>query len=131
VERAAAEFTLQAQIYTQAIRKLLPNVTVVEAALHFLAPGPDVEYEFSASEIGERPAAEALERALADIVRGGFDASAFAARPGPRCHRCRFAVFCPDAERRAAEPPDTSTPEETPVPHESIAPGPVQGHLFE
>ena len=126
VERAAAEFRLQAQVYAHAVRRLVPGVTVVEAALHFLAPGPDVEYEFTAAEIGERAAGESLDRTLADVTAGGFDPRAFAARPGARCRRCRFATFCPDADR----PAPVDEPIADSVAHSTEA-LPVQGALFD
>jgi ATP-dependent helicase/nuclease subunit A len=128
VERAAFDYALQAQIYTQAVRRLLPGVTAVEAALHFLAPGPDVEYEFGAALIAERAAAESLDRVLADVIAGGFEATAHTARPGPRCYRCRFASFCPDAERPG---PAESTTVPDDILHAPDGPFPVQGSLFD
>jgi ATP-dependent exoDNAse (exonuclease V) beta subunit len=97
VERAAAEHQLQMQIYAQAVRRLLPGVGAVEATLHFLEPGPNVEFEFRAEMIGELGAGQAIERVLADIVSGGYDPVAFSAQPGRRCLTCRFRGLCPDS----------------------------------
>jgi ATP-dependent exoDNAse (exonuclease V) beta subunit len=101
VEKEAAEHRLQMQIYAQAIRRLVPNVGVTEAALHFLEPGPNVEFEFAADVIGEVRASEDIDRAMAGIVSGKLDPASFEAKPGGRCEWCRYNGFCPDAEAPA------------------------------
>jgi ATP-dependent helicase/nuclease subunit A len=97
VEREAAQHRVQMQVYAQAVRKLVPDVTVVEATLHFLQPGPNVEFEFGGDVTGEVRAAEEIDRIMSRILVGAFDPASYEARPGSRCTRCRFQAFCPDA----------------------------------
>ena len=97
VEEQALEHRLQMQVYACAVRRLVPDVGQVEAVLHFLAPGPNVEYEFPAETIAESRASREIERVIAEIGRGGLDPASFPTRPGLRCRTCTFARICPDA----------------------------------
>ncbi len=109
VERAASEHLLQIQIYAQAVRRLVPGVTVVEATLHFLQPGPGVEYDLSQDLVAEARTAKEIERVLTSIGRGGYDPVMFEARPGERCRRCAFAGVCPEGLAYAT--PEAATAE--------------------
>jgi ATP-dependent exoDNAse (exonuclease V) beta subunit len=96
IERAAAEHGFQMQVYALAVRALVPNVASVEAALHFLDAGPDVEYYLPAEVIAEPRATKEVGRVLTEIARGGFDPVMFEARPGRRCRGCAFSAICPE-----------------------------------
>jgi CRISPR/Cas system-associated exonuclease Cas4 (RecB family) len=108
VERAASEFRLQMQIYAHAVRRLVPGVSVVEATLHFLRPGPDVEYDMPAELIGETRAQNDLARVLTEIERGGLDPVMFEARPARRCRSCAFAEICPEGSAHLAAAAETA-----------------------
>jgi CRISPR/Cas system-associated exonuclease Cas4 (RecB family) len=102
VERAAAEHRLQMQIYAHAVRRLVRSVSVVEATLHFLEPGPGVEYDVAADAIAEARAAKEIDRVLTEIARGRFDPVMFEARPARRCRTCAFAGVCPEGAAHLA-----------------------------
>ena len=108
IERAALEYRLQMQIYAHAVRGLLPNVALVEATLHFLEPGPGIEYDVPADVVAEGRAARDLDRVLAEIVRGRLDPAAFDARPARRCWSCAFAPVCPEGSAFRAGGSDRS-----------------------
>jgi hypothetical protein len=102
VERAAAGYRLQMQIYAEAVRRLVPGVSVVEATLHFLQPGPGVEYDVPAELLAEGRAGRDIERVLVEILRGGYDPVMFDAHTGRRCHHCAFSDLCPEGSAALA-----------------------------
>lgn len=94
VTRLADEYRLQIQIYVKAVRNLFSNVSSVDAVLHFLDGGPNVEFSYPPDLLTDTRAGRDIDRAIAGITEGGFAPENFPPRPADRCFRCSFRALC-------------------------------------
>jgi len=96
VEFHAAEYQLQMQCYSEAVRRMIPNISEVKATLQFLQPIPSLEYEYPSSMISEASSNQQIQAVMNRIGRCGSDPVSFAASTGKQCLRCTFHDLCPE-----------------------------------
>jgi len=96
VEKQAVQYQTQMQIYSEAVRRMIPNVSEVKATLQFLQPKPALEYEYSMSAICEIAASNRIEELLNSIASRGSKPTNYEAISQEQCLRCRFNELCPE-----------------------------------
>jgi hypothetical protein len=96
----AEAYKLQMQLYALAVRRLLPQVNMVSATLHFLEA--DGAYSYPDSDMDFETCKASCSRAISNLAAAERNRQ-FQPHVGVHCRRCGFLEYCIEGKSALAQ----------------------------